>query len=167
VLKTFVKGGVHPAECKFSEDNAIVNLPLPKTVSIPIAQHIGAPSKVIVAKGDKVKVGDKIAESTGFVSANIHSSVSGTVNKIDDVLDSTGYKRTCIIIDVEGDEWNEIIDRTTDLKKEISLTEKEIIAKINASGIVGLGGATFPSHVNFLLTMINEQSHRVYYSLYL
>jgi len=147
VLKTFAKGGVHPAECKFSEDSAIVSLPLPKSVSIPISQHIGAPSKAIVAKGDKVKVGDKIAESSGFVSANIHSSVSGTVNKIDDVLDSTGYKRPCIIIDVEGDEWNETIDRSTDLKKEISLTDKEIIAKINASGIVGLGGATFPSHV--------------------
>lgn len=147
MLKTFAKGGVHPAECKFSEDSAIVSLPLPKTVSIPIAQHIGAPSKPIVAKGDKVKVGDKIAESTGFVSANIHSSVSGTVNKIDDVLDSTGYKHPCIIIDVDGDEWNETIDRTPELKKEISLTDKEIIAKINASGIVGLGGATFPSHV--------------------
>ncbi|MGE0089263.1 MAG: electron transport complex subunit RsxC [Bacteroidales bacterium] len=147
MLKTFTKGGVHPAECKYSEDSAIVSLPLPKIVSIPIAQHIGAPSKVIVAKGDKVKVGDKIAESTGFVSANIHSSVSGTVNKIDDILDSTGYKRPCIIIDVEGDEWNETIDRSAELKKEISLTDKEIIAKINSSGIVGLGGATFPSHV--------------------
>jgi len=147
VLKTFAKGGVHPAECKYSEDSAIVNLPLPKTVNIPIAQHIGAPSKAIVAKGDKVKVGDKIAESTGFVSANIHSSVSGTVAKIDDILDSTGYKRPCIVIDVEGDDWNETIDRSTELKKEISLTDKEIIAKINASGIVGLGGATFPSHV--------------------
>lgn len=147
MLKTFTKGGVHPAECKYSEDSAIVSLPLPKTVSIPIAQHIGAPSKAIVAKGDKVKVGDKIAESTGFVSANIHSSVSGTVNKIDDILDSTGYKRPCIVIDVEGDEWNETIDRSDELKKEISLTDKEIIAKINSSGIVGLGGATFPSHV--------------------
>jgi electron transport complex protein RnfC len=147
VLKTFTKGGVHPAECKYSEDSAIVSLPLPKTVSIPIAQHIGAPSKAMVTKGDKVKVGDKIAESTGFVSANIHSSVSGTVNKIDDILDSTGYKRPCIVIDVEGDEWNETIDRSDELKKEISLTDKEIIAKINSSGIVGLGGATFPSHV--------------------
>jgi len=147
VLKTFAKGGVHPAECKYSEDNAIENLPLPKTVSIPIAQHIGAPAKAIVAKGDKVKVGDKIAESSGFVSANIHSSVSGTVSKIEDVLDSTGYKRPCIVIDVEGDEWNETIDRSTELKKEFNLTDKEIIAKINQSGIVGLGGATFPSHV--------------------
>ncbi len=89
-----------------------------------------------------------IAESSGgFVSANIHSSVSGTVVKVDIVIDSTGYRRPCIIIDVEGDEWNESIDRSTDLKKEISLTDKEIIDKINESGIVGLGGATFPSHV--------------------
>ena len=147
MLKTFPKGGVHPAEGKYSANSVIETLPLPKTVSIPIAQHIGAPSKAIVAKGDKVKVGDKIAESTGFVSANIHSSVSGTVVKVDNVLDSSGYKRPSIIIDVEGDEWNESIDRSTELKKEISLTDKEIIQKINESGIVGLGGATFPSHV--------------------
>ncbi len=147
MLKTFPKGGVHPEEGKYSANSAIAVLPLPKTVSIPIAQHIGAPSKPTVAKGDKVKVGDKIAESAGFISANIHSSVSGTVVKVDNVLDSTGYKRPCVIIDVEGDEWNENIDRTDDLKKEISLTDKEIINKINESGIVGLGGATFPSHV--------------------
>ena len=147
MLKTFPKGGVHPAEGKYSANSAIEVLPLPKQVSIPIAQHIGAPSKPVVAKGDKVKVGDKIAESTGFVSANIHSSVSGTVVKVDNVLDSTGYKRPCVIIDVEGDEWNESIDKSTDLKKEISLTDKEIINRINESGIVGLGGATFPSHV--------------------
>ncbi len=147
MLKTFPKGGVHPAEGKYSANSAIEVLPLPKQVSIPIAQHIGAPSKPVVAKGDKVKVGDKIAESTGFVSANIHSSVSGTVVKVDNVLDSTGYRRPCVIIDVEGDEWNESIDKSTDLKKEISLTDKEIINRINESGIVGLGGATFPSHV--------------------
>ncbi len=147
MLKTFPKGGVHPAEGKYSANSVIEKLSLPKTVSIPIAQHIGAPSKAIVAKGDKVKVGDKIAESTGFVSANIHSSVSGTVVKVDKVLDSTGYKRPCVIIDVEGDEWNESIDRSIELKKEISLTDKEIIQRINESGIVGLGGATFPSHV--------------------
>ncbi len=147
MLKTFPKGGVHPAEDKYSANNAIETLPLPKTVSIPIAQHIGAPSKPVVNKGDKVKVGDKIAESAGFVSANIHSSVSGIVVKVDNVMDSTGYKRPCVVIDVEGDEWNESIDRSTDLKKEISLTDKEIINKINESGIVGLGGATFPSHV--------------------
>jgi electron transport complex protein RnfC len=147
VLKTFPKGGVHPEEGKYSANSAIETLPLPKTVSIPIAQHIGAPSKPIVAKGDKVKVGDKIAESAGFVSANIHSSVSGTVVKVDNVLDSSGYKRPCVIIDVEGDEWNDGIDKSTDLKKEISLTDSEIVQKINESGVVGLGGATFPSHV--------------------
>jgi len=147
VLKTFPKGGVHPEEGKYSAQSAIEVLPLPKTVSIPIAQHIGAPSKAVVAKGDKVKVGDKIAESSGFVSANIHSSVSGTVAKVDNVLDSTGYKRPSVIINVEEDEWNENIDKSTDLKKEISLTDKEIIDKINESGVVGLGGATFPSHV--------------------
>ena len=147
MLKTFPKGGVHPEEGKYSANSAIETLPLPKIVSIPISQHIGAPSKAIVAKGDKVKVGDKIAESSGFVSANIHSSVSGTVVKVDKVLDSSGYKQTCVIIDVEGDDWNEDIDKSANLVKEISLTDKEIINRINESGVVGLGGATFPSHV--------------------
>jgi len=123
VLKTFTKGGVHPAENKYSASSAIENLPLPKTVSIPISQHIGAPSKPVVQKGDKVKVGDIIAESAGFVSANIHSSVSGTVLKIGNVFDSTGYKKLCVIINVEGDEWSEKIDKSTELKKEISLTD--------------------------------------------
>ncbi len=147
MLKTFPKGGVHPAENKFSADRTIEVLPIPETVTIPIAQHIGAPASVIVKKNDTVKVGDVIAKTGGFVSANIHSSVSGTVKKIDNVMDSTGYKRPSVIIECEGDEWNEHIDRSPDLKKEIALSGKEIIDKINEAGIVGLGGATFPTHV--------------------
>lgn len=147
MLKTFPKGGVHPEENKISAHAKIEKLPLPQTVTIPIAQHIGAPSKPTVNKGDKVKVGDIIAESSGFVSANIHSSVSGTVKKVDNVMDSTGYKKPCVIIDIENDEWKDDINNTDDLKKEIELSSKEIIDQVNASGIVGLGGATFPSHV--------------------
>lgn len=147
MLKTFPKGGVHPPENKISKERNIEALQLPKTVTIPISQHIGAPSNPIVNKGDKVKVGQVIAQSSGFVSTNIHSSVSGTVNKIDDILDSTGYKRKAIIIDVEGDEWVETIDKGKELKKEITATPEEIINKALEAGIVGLGGATFPSHV--------------------
>jgi Na+-translocating ferredoxin:NAD+ oxidoreductase subunit C len=105
VLKTFPKGGVHPKENKFSAGKKIETIELPKQVNIPLAQHIGAPSEPVVAKGDTVKVGQLIAKSTGFVSANIHSSVSGKVLKIDKVLDSSGYKQNCVIIDVDGDEW--------------------------------------------------------------
>ncbi|MEA3316936.1 MAG: electron transporter RnfC, partial [Bacteroidota bacterium] len=107
MLKTFAKGGVHPPEGKLSSDSAIEKLPLPKMVSIPIAQHIGAPAQVIVKKKDKVKVGDLIAKSGGFVSANIHSSVSGTVFKVDSVMDTSGYKKMAVIINVEGDDWKE------------------------------------------------------------
>jgi electron transport complex protein RnfC len=147
VLKTFAKGGVHPPEGKLSSGSAIEKLPLPKTVSIPIVQHIGAPAQVVVKKNDKVKVGDIIAKSGGFVSANIHSSVSGTVFKIDNVMDTSGYKKTAVIINVDGDEWKEEIDASDSLKKEIVYSAKEIRDKIMEAGIVGLGGATFPSHV--------------------
>ena len=147
MLKTFSKGGVHPPENKISAGNPIEILQLPQKVSIPVSQHIGAPATVLVAKGDKVKVGQVIAQSAGFVSANIHSSVSGTVESIDAVLDSTGYKRQAVTITVEGDEWMDDIDRSAELKKDIQLNAQEIIKRINESGIVGLGGATFPSHV--------------------
>jgi electron transport complex protein RnfC len=147
VLKTFPKGGVHPKENKFSAGKKIETIELPKQVNIPLAQHIGAPSEPVVAKGDTVKVGQLIAKSTGFVSANIHSSVSGKVLKIDKVLDSSGYKQNCVIIDVDGDEWSETIDRSSELNSNIEITAEEIRAKVLANGIVGLGGATFPTHV--------------------
>ncbi len=147
MLKTFSLGGIHPPENKFSAGKTIEALPIPTQVAIPIAQHIGAPAKPIVKKGDQVKVGTLIAEAAGFVSANIHSSVSGTVFKIDDIVDASGYKKPAIIINVEGDEWESSINQSKDLAKEISASPEEIIKKIAAAGIVGLGGATFPSHV--------------------
>jgi Na+-translocating ferredoxin:NAD+ oxidoreductase subunit C len=147
MLKTFPKGGIHPPENKFSADKPIEVLALPEQVVIPISQHIGAPSTPVVAKGDKVLVGQIIAKSSGFVSANIHSSVSGTVTSLDPILDSTGYKRPAITISVEGDEWMPEIDRSSDLKTDTSLSAEDIIAKVNEAGVVGLGGATFPSHV--------------------
>ena len=147
MLKTFKKGGVHPSGNKFSATKSVEVLPLPQQVAIPISQHIGAPATPVVAKGDKVLVGQVIAKGSGFVSANIHSSVSGTVESIISTLDSSGYQKTAIIISVEGDEWLPEIDRTDTLKKEFSISVEDIIAKINEAGIVGLGGATFPSHV--------------------
>jgi electron transport complex protein RnfC len=151
MLKTFKIGGVHPEENKLSAGAAIEQLPLPDTVSIPVAQHIGAPAKVLVKRNDKVKVGTIIAESGGFVSANIHSSVSGVVQKIDNVYDASGYRRQAVIIKVEGDEWEESIDQSTDVKKEITLSQKEIIDQVNAMGVFGLGGATFPTHVKLMV----------------
>lgn len=147
MLKTFSKGGVHPAEQKISADKAIEKLGLPKQVTIPIAQHIGAPSQPTVKKKDTVKAGDVIATSQGFVSSNIHSSVSGTVAKIDQVIDTTGFRKPCVVINVEGDEWADGIDTSDEVVRDISLSPEEIRQKVMDSGIVGMGGATFPSHV--------------------
>jgi electron transport complex protein RnfC len=147
VLKTFSKGGIHPPEAKLSASAAIAVLPLPKEVYIPISQHIGAPSEPIVAKGDKVLVGDLIAKSTGFVSANIHSSVSGIVEGIETVVDASGYPRTVVKIAVEGDDWQPSIDRSPDFTNAKGLSSRDVLDGIIAAGIVGLGGATFPSHV--------------------
>jgi len=147
VLKTFKRGGVHPPENKLSAGKKIQTLSMPASVVIPVSQHTGIPARVLVNKGDKVKTGQLIAESAGFVSANIHSSVSGTVLKTDFFTDISGYRKTAVQIQVENDEWFESIDRSTDLKTEISLSAGEIISQVSRSGIVGLGGATFPSHV--------------------
>jgi electron transport complex protein RnfC len=104
-----------------------------------------------VKKGDKVKVGTLIAKGEAFISSNVHSSVSGTVFKIDEVIDSSGYRQKSIIINVEGDEWEDSIDKSDSLKKEINLEKKEIIEKIKEMGIVGLGGACFPTHVKLMI----------------
>jgi len=126
-------------------------LPLPAVVSIPLSQHLGAPASPVVAKGDKVKAGQLIAKGSGFISANIHSSVSGTVAKIDDMPDSSGYRKKSIVINVEGDDWDEGIDLGTELIRECHLSPQEITAKVNEKGIVGMGGATFPSHVKLMV----------------
>ena len=148
-IKTFPMGGVHPAENKYTADKPIDKLEIPRQVSIPISQHIGAPAKPVVEQREKVKVGQVIAKSAGFVSANIHATIAGTVAKFDKVMDSTGYKRDAIIIKAGKDEeeWDESIDLSDELVKDISLNREEIIKKIAEAGIVGLGGATFPSHV--------------------
>ncbi|MCG8532675.1 MAG: RnfABCDGE type electron transport complex subunit C, partial [Desulfovibrionales bacterium] len=151
ILKTFKLGGIHPPENKLSQSNYIETPGLPKRVMIPLAQNLGAPSHPVVKKGDLVKVGSLIGEGRGFVAANVHSSVSGKVFKIDSVMDASGYKRPAVIINVDGDEWEESIVRTTTVRNEISLSQKEIVDKIHDMGIVGLGGATFPSHVKLMV----------------
>lgn len=147
MLKTFKIGGVHPPENKLSAGAVIETLPLPDMVSIPVSQHIGAPAQVLVQKGDAVKVGTIIAKQAGFVSANIHSSVSGIVQKIEDTFDTSGYRRQAVIIKVDGDQWEETIDQSTELNSNIELPSSEIIQRISNLGIVGLGGAAFPTHV--------------------
>ncbi len=146
-MRTFKMGGVHPADKKISKDAKIERLPIPKLVYISMAQHLGAPAAPCVAVGDKVKVGQVIANPTGFVSAPVHSSVSGTVKAISMVNDLAKRPVNTITIEVEGDEWMEDIDRSEDIVREIKLEKQEIIDRIKACGVVGLGGATFPTSI--------------------
>ncbi len=149
-MKTFKKGGVHPAENKISSQSPIRQAALPKQAVFSLFQHIGAPAVPVVKKGDAVRVGTLLAEAGGFVSAPVHSSVSGKVNKIDVVVDASGTRRQAIFVDVEGDEWEPAIDRSDDLvtlAQRPELDSKTIIEKIKTAGIVGMGGATFPCHV--------------------
>jgi electron transport complex protein RnfC len=147
MLRTFRIGGIHPPGNKLTAGKPIVALDVPKQVVIPLSQHIGAPAQALVKKGETVKVGTLLAQAGGFVSAAIHSSVSGKVTKVEEAPDLGGYRRPAVFIDVEGDEWEPSIDRSPELKADCALTGKEIIARIAEAGIVGMGGATFPTQV--------------------
>lgn len=150
-MNTFRIGGVHPHDNKqYSAHQAIAECPLPQKAIIPLIQHIGAPAQPCVEKGQKVKVGELIAKAGGFVSANIHAPFSGTITKIDSTLDAWGMRMPAIFMDVEGDEWLDTIDRTPALVRECNLDSKAIVDKIAEAGIVGLGGACFPTHVKLL-----------------
>ena len=149
-LRTFSMGGVHPEENKLTAESATVVAPLPEQAIFPLGQHIGAPAKPVVKRGDKVKVGTLIAEAGGFVSAPIHSSVSGTVLKVDTAIDATGYRHPAIYINVEGDEWEETIDRSDKLETlavHPELTPEEIVSRIKDAGVTGMGGAGFPTFI--------------------
>jgi len=141
---------VHPPENKISAEAPIQVLDRPSRVQIHLGQHLGAPAVPLVQKGDRVRVGTRIGEGKSFISAHVHSSVSGTVVKIDDVLDASGYRRPAVVIDVEGDEWEESIDRSPELVREIKLDAHAIVERIKDAGVVGLGGACFPTHVKYM-----------------
>ena len=142
-------GGVHPEENKISNDAAIEVMPVPEQMVVLMNQHLGAPATPVVQKGDKVKVGQLIGEAQAFMCANVHSPVSGTVVKVEPCKDAFGLAKPAVYIKVEGDEWMETIDRTSDIKRECTLEPKEIVAKLKEMGIVGLGGATFPAHIKY------------------
>lgn len=149
-MKTFKKGGVHPAECKLSAGSPIREAALPKQAVFSMFQHIGAPAKPVVKKGDMVKVGTLLGEAGGFVSAPVYSSVSGKVTKVDVALDASDTRRMAVYVDVDGDEWEASIDRSTTLERladHPELDSQTIIDRIKQAGIVGMGGATFPCHV--------------------
>ncbi len=145
--KTFSIGGIHPNDHKISQNAAIEDFPLVDIAYISMAQHLGAPAIPVVAKGDYVKVGQLLGKANGFISANIHSSVSGQVTSIEKIADLTGNLSEHVVIKVEGDDWLEDIDRSDNIIKEIKLESKQILEKIADCGVVGLGGAAFPTHI--------------------
>ena len=148
---TFPMGGIHLDKHKLTSGMPIIPAGLPEFVYIPVRQHIGAPAKVLVQKGDKVKVGTQLADADGIVSADIHSSVSGEVVKIDEIVSDSGYPALMIVIKVEGDEWEPSIDRSPEVVKEIPFTPQEIVQKIREAGIVGMGGAGYPTPIKTTL----------------
>lgn len=149
--KTFTLGGIHPEANKFARTSPVEEFPLPEQAVVYMTQHLGAPATPIVQKGDMVKVGQLIGEAKSFICANIHAPISGTVNRVDMIADISGYKKPAVVIDREGDDWDESIDTTPDIIHDIKLSKEEIIARMKACGIVGLGGACFPTHVKYML----------------
>ncbi len=146
-MKTFRVGGLHPAEEKRSQDEFIEDFPLPDKVVISTLQHLGTPSSPIVKKGDKVLVGDVIAKGQTVLSADIHASVSGEIEDVSPIIDIFGHKRLAITIKRDGDYWREDIKKGASSKEEGHFEAHDIIEAIKKAGIVGLGGATFPTHL--------------------
>lgn len=155
-MNTFRLGGVHPQENKLASDSAIELFPLQQKAVVFVSQHLGAPSTPVVQKGDKVKTGQLLAKAETFICANTHSPYTGVISKIDVATDFNGYKKLAFYIDVEEDEWCEEIDTSEDIVQDIKLSSQEIVERIKDRGIVGLGGAAFPTHVKY---MVPEDKH--------
>lgn len=145
MAKTF-RGGVHPDDAKsLTEKKQVETIPLPAEVVIPVRQHIGAPSKVCVEKGQHVAKGDVIADAGGFVSVPQHASLSGTVKAIEQRRSPLGQFVECVIIESDGeDKWAEGMGVERDTS---SMSPQEMLESVKNAGIVGLGGAAFPTHV--------------------
>lgn len=155
-MNTFRLGGVHPQENKLASENAIELFPLQQKAVVFVSQHLGAPSTPVVQKGDRVKTGQLLAKAETFICANTHSPYTGVISKIDVATDFNGYKKLAFYIDVEEDEWCEEIDTSEDIVQDIKLSSQEIVERIKDRGIVGLGGAAFPTHVKY---MVPEDKH--------
>lgn len=137
-----IRGGMHLEHHKNTAETETVVMPTPKTVYIPLSQHIGAPANPVVKKGDNVFVGTLIGEAGGFVSAPVHSSVSGTVSDVKDLTIGNGTLQKYIVIESDGKMEKEPNLKPFEIKSFSDLAEA---AKL--CGLVGLGGAGFPSHV--------------------
>jgi electron transport complex protein RnfC len=147
-LPTF-PGGTHPPEKKeLAKDLAVEPFPLPPLLAVSLSQGLGAPSKPVVAVGDKVLRGQLIAEPGGFVSAALHAPTSGTVKSIGECPHPVGLRANGIFIEPDGaDEWHPEAKNALNDDQVSGLSAKEIIEKVKAAGLVGMGGAAFPTHV--------------------
>ena len=140
------RGGVHPDDAKsLSSSCAIIDQPVPSTVILPLRQHIGAPSTVVVEKNQTVKKGQMVADAGGFVSVPVHASISGTVQAIEPKVSPAGMKVMSVIIESDGEDvWDEGLN----VKRDISgMTPEDMRNAVRECGLVGLGGAAFPTHV--------------------
>jgi electron transport complex protein RnfC len=144
-MRTF-PGGVHPFEGKnYTEKKKIETFPRPKLVTIPLQQHIGAPTKPLVEKGQEVKAGEKLAEPEGFVSVAVHASISGKIKGIEDIDHPVSGRGPAVVI--EGGETEEWVDTIKMDEKYLDLSVDKMRERIKEAGLAGLGGATFPTHV--------------------
>lgn len=149
-LLTFNRGGVHPPEHKEpSCHKPIVNLPLPAEVVVHMNQHLGKPAKALVKVKDEVKVGDLLGQADGMISAVVHAPVSGVVKKVERRMSAAGVPEMSIAIEVNAEKSAEdakVFQQERAIQLE-SMTPAELLAAIKEAGIVGKGGATFPTHV--------------------
>lgn len=150
-MNTFKLGGIHPEENKLAKNSKVEVCPLPKKAVVFVSQHLGTPSVPVVRKGDRVKTGQLLAKAEAFICANTHSPFTGVITKIDLAKDFNAYAKLAFYIDVEEDEWEEGIDVSDEIVREIKLNPAEIVEKIKDKGIVGLGGAAFPTHVKYMI----------------
>ena len=149
-LATFSLGGVHPPEQKQSADLAIEGAPLPDKVVLPLNQHLGVPAVPVVRKGDRVRVGTLIARGEAFISAHVHASISGVVSAVDEVPDGAGHGVMAITITRDGDEWEEGVDNRGVWDGQLpQLGREALVERMQEAGVVGLGGACFPTHVKY------------------
>lgn len=148
--KSFGVGGIHPEEYKhLTEHKEIENADVPNVAYIPVSQHLGAPAEIIVKVGQEVEEGELIAKATGFISANVHASIPGTVIGIEDRYISVGRKSKVVVIQLKGEFKKS--GKILELSDWRSKSKEFLLDRIKDYGIVGLGGATFPTHVKLTI----------------
>lgn len=166
MIKTFKIGGIHLAENKIA-DRKIELLDLPRSVCMPLSQHIGVPAQAVVERGQHVDRGQEIAKNAAYVSANIHTPITGTVTSVENVVMPNGKSAPAIMIKASEEEhlsdtearnsyWKSIVPGVTDRDLCDRLSVEFIREAIRGAGIVGLGGATFPSHVKLSTKSIDH-----------